>query len=560
MSSPATTNAQEALQAVQRWQAEQGEDLPAAVRQALEQHAAIVQALEGSERSLRRALSLLRRAMGIEPKSERRPSRDPMGPRSGDDRKRPRTKREKLEVDLARLERLSTWHGDVRERQKGQMARIQKKLETLPIDEIELTPKQQADNATRVQQFMQDCAAGDGADPALQPVKETLMTGSEITTSDKVVELKAPSPSKEEEVVKTLYDERVRYDFTMTVTRVEVDVEKHVVVGPDGTRRVVTASTASLGPARYAVTWGFLSNLVVLVAQYGIPIHRMGRLLSTAEKKFTTTSLSRMLRYVAERFVPIYLYLFDQLADADVLSGDDTTPRVLEVRRHFAQKEPEASPPWQDYRCVEVAQQQLTKDSSDHTLEARLAAEMGFESRQRTGKGPKKSLNTTVLSGRADPQDPRSLIVLYRTHLGAMGNLLEVLLSKRSPSKKELTVQADLATVNPVVDELLNKMFKIVYAGCASHARRPFAQHQDDDPELATYMLNFFKGLFIHEHGLDLHGRNEENVTKVRGTHSRQTWEDIRQLAEIMSTKWSKETKLGQAARYIVRHYDKVGS
>lgn len=53
-------------------------------------------------------------------------------------------------------------------------------------------------------------------------------------------------------------------------------------------------------------------------------------------------------------------------------------------------------------------------------------------------------------------------------------------------------------------------------------------------------------------------GRNRSNVLAVRGTDSRATWQELRELAELMTKKWSASTKLGAAARYLIRHYDKL--
>jgi hypothetical protein len=64
---------------------------------------------------------------------------------------------------------------------------------------------------------------------------------------------------------------------------------------------MVSASTAELGPPRFGVTWRFLVNMVVLVVQYAMPMNRLGNLLSTDDKRFTASGLSRMLRYVATR-------------------------------------------------------------------------------------------------------------------------------------------------------------------------------------------------------------------------------------------------------------------
>lgn len=150
----------------------------------------------------------------------------------------------------------------------------------------------------------------------------------------------------------------------------------------------------------------------------------------------------------------------------------------------------------------------------------------------------------------------RSLIVFYRSHLGGLGNLLEMLLAKRNPAAGGLIVQSDLATVNLVTDPQLLQQFPVRYAGCMSHARRPFALYHDNDPELCEMILHQFTGIALKEQGLDLCGRNRENVLAVRQTDSRPLWEEIRELAEQMTHKWSSSTKLGQGARYIVRHYD----
>jgi hypothetical protein len=70
--------------------------------------------------------------------------------------------------------------------------------------------------------------------------------------------------------------------------------------------------------------------------------------------------------------------------------------------------------------------------------------------------------------------------------------------------------------------------------------------------------LHLFKGFSIHEQCLDLYGRNKENVSAVRGHNDRALWEEIKGLAEQMTQKWSKETKLGHGARYIINHYDEL--
>ena len=123
----------------------------------------------------------------------------------------------------------------------------------------------------------------------------------------------------------------------------------------------MSASTASFGPRGYAVTWGFLAHMVVLVVQYAMPMNRLATLLSTDAKRFSAGALARMLRYVAHRFAPIYLALFDSLADSEILCGDDTSCRVTEVSRHLAAPEVMAPSPWHGYRNQEAAQAQVAQ-------------------------------------------------------------------------------------------------------------------------------------------------------------------------------------------------------
>ena len=432
----------------------------------------------------------------------------------------------------------------------------------MPIDpdlgEDERSEEEKAQDAAEVREHMARLRLGGGAQPAFESSKEAFITGAQVATSEETVRLPAPFDEQHDgQLLDTVIDERERFDFTFTVRRVKVEVEKKVVLDAEGERRIVSASTASLGPPRSSVTWGFLAHMVVLVAQYAMPMNRLATLLSTDAKRFSAGALARLLRYVAQRFVPIYLTLVDALADSDILCGDDTSCRVIEVSRYFAEAhEGGPPPPWHAYRASEVARELLAH--GDTSLAAALAGELGFEFERRTGDGAKKALHTTTVSGRTDAADPRSLIVLYRSHLGGFGNLLETLLCKRNPKYKALTIQSDLATVNLVADPELRRRFDLRQVGCASHARRPFALYEDEDPDLCGAMLHMFKGLFIHEHGLNIFGRNEQNVLAVRGVDSRAQWQEIKELAEDMSLRWSRETKLGEGARYITRNYAKL--
>ena len=543
------------------WVRQQGDSLPQPVRAALSQHGALCEALLGGRRKLSRVLVQLRRALGITQSSERRRNPDPLGPLSqAGEAASKQSKRQSLALKIERYQWLAAWHKNLVKKHRRKLNAMKNKLTRMPVepevDEDDLSEEEQAE----VLEHMARLQLGGPAHPALQSSDEAFITGAQVATVEQVLPLPAPEvPESAGEVLDTLTEERERFDFTFTVRRITVQVQKKVVQGRDGERRMVSASTATLGPPRYTVTWEFLAHMTVLVVQYAMPMNRLATLLSSDAKRFTGGGLARLLRYVAQRFLPIYTTLFDSLCDASILSGDDTSCRVLEVKRHFAatgDRQDAEQPPWYGYRDNEAARALLQQ--GDDSLAATLASELGFEHGRRNGDGKKKALHTTTISGRSDPQDPRSLVVFYRSHLGGFGDLLQMLLRKRSPKCRTLTIQSDLATVNLVADEELQRRFLVRYAGCASHARRPFALYEHEDPACCEAMLHLFKGLFMHEHGLDLVGRNPDNVSAVRDVDSRQLWEQIRELAQDMSESWSRETKLGEGARYVTRNYDKL--
>jgi len=546
------------------WLEEMGDAVPESLRTIVQQHGELVEALSGTKYKLSRTLRRLRQALGIVAQSERRRSGrvlDQIPPEEEQGPEQPEGKRSRLERRLARHCWLEKWHQKLARKQRRKSKAVKKKLSALPPEEEEFSQAEEEEIAREVEEQMARYGLGGGPDPSLQPASETLMVGAQEAAAERQVPLKVPEETLGQygKVLDTIVEQRQRYDFSFVVTRMEVQVEKKVVLDAEGERRVVSASTADLGPPGSSVTWGFLAHVIMLAVHYALPFNRLGKLLSTPDKKFTAGTLGRLVHYVAERFVAVYLALSDELAESAILVGDDTPSRVVEVAQYLAQKTPEKPPPWEAYRNREQAVASAVHQAlqgEDDTLATLIAAELGFAFERRDGAGPKRAFNTTVVAGRSVPELPQSLIVFYRSHLGGLGNLLEMLLAKRRPEAGALIVQSDLATVNLVTDPELLKQFPLRYAGCMSHARRPFALHEDDDPELCEMILHQFKGIALKEQGLDLHGRNRENVLTVRQTDSRPLWEEIRRLAKLMTPRWSASTELGRAARYIVRHYD----
>lgn len=547
------------------------------------------------------------RAMGITESSEKLRSGMPLDGVPKDVSGEELTPRERNVAKLERARRLGEWHGDLKDRHDKQVARLKDKLAVMPpddksadkdkvtpLEEIELTDEQKAKTAADAEALVSNLQLGDGPDPRMAPVNEALMPSGTVLHEKEHISVPAVLPEhlSSATVEKVLHDNRVRYDFSMVVTRIELDVEKKVVVTESGKRHVVSPSTHEFGPRRFTVTWSALATLAVMVGQFAMPMNRLATLLSVAGKKFTASSLSRLLNYVARRFVPIYMLSFKQLANSANLAGDDTPCRVVDVRTYLKRKKSETTsgsevddkeklkPPWDKFRTPEASKKSAeeceqkkrdrqkrreqgdrdAKPTKDETpsLGVIIGRLLRFEWPRKDGSADKIGLNTTVVSGRTDPNDPRSLIIFYRSHLGSFGNLLTSLLRLRDKSLRNLTVQSDLSTTNLVSDKSLLERFTINWVGCMAHARRPYKIHKGDDPPHCSYMLHLFTGIAMHEKLLDEFGRNTENVTAVRNEHSRTLWEDIKRLATKMAKKWPASTKLGQACRYIIRNFSQL--
>ncbi len=587
------------------------ETAPASIRPVVAELVASLTADAVSTKAAHRYWRQLARALGLIASTERRRSGNPLGPIGARRGRKTGSAREQVVDQLEECKARAAYHEELAKRQQDKMGRLAKKIKTMsdnkkssdvlsdtrtedtltidtPLEEIPLSDEQKASAQADAKEFAKHLALGEGTDPTLQMPHEALMSGNVVSIAEESVsvEAKLPDGISEESVVKTLTETRERFDFTFQVTRVEIEVEKKVVVTSDEhgeQRRVISASTEAFGPPRFSVTWSAMATLAVLVGQFAMPLNRLATILSTPLKRFTVATLSRMLHYVAMRLVPIYLALADELADSAIWSGDDTSCRVVEVSSYLervSRGNEKGPPPWAAYRTQEEAKKTyaaaeefrntILKLRSEGDREARgtllegppltvvVGRNLGFESPRRNGQGPKQALNTTVLTGRGDADDPRSTIVFYRSHLGSLGNLLEMLLRKRQGSAREVTIQSDLSTTNLVADPELCSRFRIELAGCAAHARRPFALYEDQDLIRVPYMLHLFKGLALHEDCLDRCGRNRENVLAVRGKDSLPIWESIKALAHQLEEIWSKATPLGAAARYIIRHYEKL--
>lgn len=337
-------------------------------------------------------------------------------------------------------------------------------------------------------------------------------------------------------------DERTRHEFGVTTKTITLHVE---TVTDPRTGKSVTASTDEIGPPNSQATWTGIANAITAVIGYAIPVNRLASMLKTSCPYFTCARLCFHLKMAAEYFEPIYTCLGGQLSDVDVLQGDDTKARVVEINKALKDGGELSDPP-------------------EDSLIAKVAGVFGRVFPKKNGKGTKRSLNVSVVIGKTHIYDARSYIFFFRSHLGTLGDLLSKILEMRSPKKKDLTILTDLATTN-LVSQKLQAKFNITQAGCGPHARRPFWRWKDTDQRLCYWMLSAFLVLEQIEDRIDELGRTRDRIIRYRGRYSRKVWAIIRNRCEsvlrgetVYGHRWPKTSELYVACQYIVTHYQKL--
>ena len=338
-------------------------------------------------------------------------------------------------------------------------------------------------------------------------------------------------------------DARTRHEYGVTTKTIHLSVE---TVTDLKTGKSVTASTDDIGPPNCQATWVAIANTIIAVIGYAIPINRLAKMLEHSCSYFTSSRICFYLKMAAELFLPIYTCLGDdELPDCDVLQGDDTKARVVEIQRALKDggqlEEPIAG-----------------------SLTAQVAAIFGRVFKKKRGCGTKRSLNVSVVIGKTRVDDPRSYIFFFRSHLGTFGDLLTKMLEGRNPKKKKLTILSDLATTNLVSDALYRK-FDITHVGCSPHARRPFWRHKKKDERLCYWMLSAFLVLEQIEDRIDELGRTRERILRYRLRYGRKVWAAIHKRCEavmrgetVYGHFWPKTSELYIACQYIINHYPQL--
>lgn len=400
------------------------------------------------------------------------------------------------------------------------------------------------------------------ADPALINALEKLSASGLATITEESMNLFFSEEDKLKIFGKTKglhssTDKVVRYDFDLVIKKLNLKIETLTDFQSGITKRF---DISDIGPAKGSFTWLTLSNLTQLHLGYYLPINRMQTLLNLSI--FSDVNIYRQLEAQAIMYLPIYIQLGADLSESLLLQFDDTNPNVIEMKKmvkgNFEMK-----------NNIQNKDGKVSKESEESKKKNEiidlLADEFGRFSPKANGKGLQKKISTTCIAGRSDENDPASEIYFYRTHYGHAGNLVEKILEQRCPANKKLILQGDLAAWNKP-SALLVLNFDVIFAGCLSHARRPFKLHAEDDDALCDQMLKYFLILIEMETRIDERGRTFRRTLFYRQKYGKKIWNKIlvlsksvlnsRKLADCIGHYvWPPSSKFGVACKYIEKHF-----
>lgn len=283
------------------------ENLPSEIKAGFNRLLAVYSNLGQGEARAKRTLTTLRQAMGITPRSERGKSQ------KGDAPVTPAPAQVCTEgwdpEKLRHFEEVKKKYKEV-SRQKSDYNRMLKGFGKIP----EAEPKQLSFELARPNEML---------------FSFPVALREEVEKEPKVERMEEFGKTKGLHVA---HDYPKRVEVKIVVTEIQYKVE--TVTDPE-TGKSVRASMADEGPEGCLFTWGAIANLVKLHVGFAIPIHRLSLIIGQPE--FTPTNIYRGLRRTAKTLLPIYLHLAGELAESALLSGDDTTTKVLIGRRRLIQ-------------------------------------------------------------------------------------------------------------------------------------------------------------------------------------------------------------------------------
>lgn len=382
-------------------------------------------------------------------------------------------------------------------------------------------------------------------------------------------------------------EESTRLDCSLVVRKVRVSRE--ILYDPISETRYVAPQT--MGPKGFSITWNTLNTITRMSVEMHMPLHRISRLVSTADHTVSRGQLGEVLAFVAEALHEPFLANAKTLAQhAWHLYGDDTVTRTRGMKPSPSAGD-ETPPPLNSETKSGDGDEGKSRDDgandgeagdgdcSDEKEDGRRFSTAVMEAihtllpRDWIGRDgePKTRLNTTVVASQIDFQDPTSWIVLYHTHFGSCGDLIDGLLAYRhkqgipprntgnredDQNAGDLNVICDASSSNYPKD---THGYHVNFGFCAMHARRKFDALTEDTAENdVREILHLFSVIYTVEACITALGRTVDRTLRLRLRWSLAAWGQILARCEAIENHHRPDSPLGKAAHYVIKYFSEL--
>lgn len=268
---------------------------------------------------------------------------------------------------------------------------------------------------------------------------------------------------------------------------------------------VFTATApAEAGENKYDETAG--SMIAVLKYGSGVPFYRLDKLQSNLGIPLPPSTQWGIAKQMAKRIRPALEELIRQAAQGRVLHNDDTTARVLALRREQPEK----------------------GDDRTGVFTSGIVA---------TTEGWKAALYFTG-----------------RQHAGE--NLAEVLKWRAEGLSPPLQMSDALSRNAPKLGNLMN----ILTANCNAHGRRQFVEIAASFPEECWFVLESFRSVYHNDALSEERKLSPEQRLQFHQTYSGPVMRRLREWLtnELAEHKTEPNSALGKAISYLLRHWMKL--
>lgn len=268
-----------------------------------------------------------------------------------------------------------------------------------------------------------------------------------------------------------------------------------------------------IGPEKYDASSG--SMIAILKYGSGLPFYRLEGLEGSLGIPLPASTQWEIVKETAAVIEPAFGELIRQAAQAEVLHNDDTTMKILALKR----ERPYNEEPAQDFEDSQPAS-------------------------QRTG---------IFTSGIVSTREGRKIALFFTGHQHAGENLADVL-RKRTAKLGPPIQMCDALARN------LPKDLEVIVANCLAHGRRKFIDQVNNFPEPCRYVLETLRDVYQNDALAKQQGMSPAQRLAFHQAQSAPLMEQFEKWLkeQIAERKVEPNSGLGKAISYMTNHFNKL--